>query len=247
MTMVQVNGRVVETALIAFDKDGTLIDLHYLWGQKVRQWVDALLAQVGESDALESALYHSLGFDTVTNQVMAAGPLAITPLANLYTVVSTVLYQHGLPWHKATDLAETTATATMGTPPLLEQLNPIGDVMGTIQQLAAAGIKIGIVTSDDRAPTELSLPLLGIQDAVDILICGDDDLPHKPDPAGFHFLSQKYNLDPSQMMMVGDTTNDMLFGKNAGVACCVGIANGEQSGPAFADVVVSSIEAIQIV
>ncbi len=119
-----------------------------------------------------------------------------------------------------------------------------------MHELAAAGIKIAIVTSDNRAPTEKALPLLGIEDAVDVVLCGNDDLPGKPDPAGFHFLSEKYNIDRTQMMMVGDTTGDMLFGKNAGVACCVGIGagqDGRSSGPLHADIVVSSIDAIRLV
>lgn len=250
MAAVQVNGVAFETALIAFDKDGTLIDLHQLWGGKAKEWVDALLEMVGKDETTRLNLYHSLGYDPVVQKVIADSPLAFTSLPKLYTVAATVLFQQGLPWYEADRLVQMAANTTIAAPPHSRQISPIGDVQRTIHELAAAGIRIAIVTSDNRAPAEKALPLLGIEDAVDILLCGNDDLPGKPDPAGFHFLSKKYNIDRTQMMMVGDTTGDMLFGKNAGVACCVGISSGQDgrsSGPLYADIVVSSIDAIRLV
>lgn len=249
MAAVQVNGRVFETALIAFDKDGTLINLHQLWGNKTKEWVDSLLTIVGEDETLRLNLYHSLGYDPIVKKVITDSPLAFTSLLKLYTVAATVLYQQGLPWHEADRLVQMAANTTIAALPQSRHISPIGDVYGTIHKLAAADIRIAIVTSDNRAPTEIALPLLGIKDAVDILLCGDDDLPGKPDPSGFHFLSKKYNINRTQMMMVGDTTGDMLFGKNAGVACCVGISDGQAGRspePLFADIVVSSIDAIRL-
>lgn len=58
----------------------------------------------------------------------------------------------------------------------------------------------------------------------------DSNIPHKPDPYILNMFSNKYNLEPETIVMIGDTGNDILFGKNYGthtIAVTYGIWNKE--------------------
>ena len=48
-------------------------------------------------------------------------------------------------------------------------------------------------------------------------IIGGDTFPDKkPNPMALNWLLEKYELQPEQMLMVGDSKNDILAAKNAG-------------------------------
>lgn len=56
----------------------------------------------------------------------------------------------------------------------------------------------------------------------------DPNIPHKPDPYILNMFSKKYSLEPQEIIMIGDTGNDILFGKNFGthtIAVSYGIWN----------------------
>lgn len=60
----------------------------------------------------------------------------------------------------------------------------------------------------------LNLPLLSPAISRD-----DAQYPPKPDPAALHAIASELNLDPAEMLMVGDSlSNDVVFGKRGGCA-----------------------------
>ena len=250
MAQLWVNGRSYSTKLIAFDKDGTLVEFHHLWGHKTWHWVEAMVTSTGGDDDLRTALFGTLGFSTEKNRVVPDGPIAVASNPKLYTVAAAVLYQHGLGWHQAETVAQQSGTAIFGALPTAELIRPIGDVARTIKRLYGKNIRIAIVTSDDRIATEATLHLLGIADYVDTIVCGDDALlPNKPDPAVLRYLGQQFGVDPAQILMVGDTESDMLFGRKAGVGGCIGVTGGagdEKVLRETADTLIPSIAAIQV-
>ena len=250
MTQLWVNGRTFSTKLIVFDKDGTLIDFHHLWGHKTRLWVEAMVQAVAGDESLQAALYSTLGFSIAQNRVVADGPVAVASNAKIYAVAAAVLYQYGLGWHQAESVAHHHGRRIFGALPTADLVQPIGDVRNTIRRLAERNIHIAIITSDEKAATEITLRLLGIADYVDTVVCGDDPLlPNKPDPASLHHVSQQWGIALAQVLMVGDTESDMLFGHNAGVAGCIGVLGGagdEKTLRQTADVLIPSIEVIQV-
>ena len=119
-----------------------------------------------------------------------------------------------------------------------------------MQRLKDAGLPLAVATGDDRHPTEETLSLLGIAEEMAVIVCGDDPLPEKPDPAALFHIGRQIGVSTSRMLMVGDTVNDMLTGRNAAVAGCIGIS-GSTGDPerlaAHADVVLSSIDQLRVV
>lgn len=249
MATLSVKGQIYDIDLVIFDKDGTLIDFHHLWGQKAILWVEWLVEQVNGDDTLKAALYRTIGYDPITRRTINDSPLAVTPMPKLYTIAAAVLYQHGVGWHEAEDCVQASLAHTIEALPTHDLIKTKGDVARACRQLQAAGVKLAIATSDSRAPTEATIPLLGLEEQISLIACGDDNLPGKPAPDGLWHLGQQLGVEPAKMMFVGDTVSDMLTGINAGVACRVGILGGVGDRAvleAHAHVVLESIEEIMV-
>jgi phosphoglycolate phosphatase len=249
MAKLAAGNKVVDVDLVAFDKDGTLIDFHHLWGRKARLWVEDLARATGASAELRQSLYGTLGYDETRERVVADGPLAVASMHKLYTLAAGVLYQHGVPWHEAEQIVEESVPRSIGALPVAELIRPLGDFAALVKRLGEAGVAVAVITSDDRAATEATLGLLGVPDAIAHVVCGDDDFPNKPAPEGILHLCACYGVPPNRVMLVGDTVSDMLTGTNAGVACRVAILNGAGDAASLvehADVVIESIDEIRV-
>ncbi len=194
-------------------------------------------------------LYRSIGYNPKTGLAAANGPLAIASMPKLYTICAVVLYQHGLSWHDAESVAQETFAAALGALPTGDVVKPIGDVAGLFRRLAAAGVKIAIVTSDDRAATAATLRLLGVEDLVAALVCGNDPIPNKPAPDALLHLGGAFGVAMPRIMMVGDNLGDMETGTSAGIGCRVAVLSGtgrEAELAPNADAVVASIDDISV-
>lgn len=252
MATVSVNGRLYhDIQLIAFDKDGTLVEFNHLWAGRTKRWLYWLVQHggIGRND-LYQALSNSLGFNPQTNLIVNDSPLAIASLPKLYTIAAAVLYQHGLGWLEAEQIVRASLGAGINALPEAQEIQPIGDVQGKMRQLASNGVHIAVITSDDRAITKAILSILCVGNFVDLLVCGDDDIPNKPAPDGLWAAGRQFDIQPSQMLMVGDTASDMKFGRNARVVGCIGIRSGVGNGLILsqeADEVIDSIEEIEVI
>ncbi len=250
MAELLVNGHTFDIELIVFDKDGVLIDFDKLWGKRVQSAVAALVQRCDGSVGLQIALYRSLGFDPKTKQVVADSPLAMASNAELEAIVASVLGHYGLDRPNAERLVGESFARLMGAPPEAEEIQPLGDLPGLFAQLGRAGIHLAVVTSDDRSSTRATLDRLAVAQSVALLVCGDDSIPNKPAPDAIRHISTQTGVDPADMMVVGDTINDLLMGIAAGVGCCVGVLGGagdRSTLSAYADVLVESIEELSVV
>jgi len=235
--------------LVIFDKDGTLIDFEYAWGQQTIAGVERLVAAVDGSDILRWDLYRSLGYDPRFRRTAGTGPLATASTAQLYTIAATVLYQHGLGWNEAEAQVKNSFEAVMATTPLSEFVRPVADVKSLVNELRKAKVRIAIVTSDDRSITMEMMTLLGIEDKLDFLACGDDEIPLKPAPDAVLSACAQLGVDPARVVVVGDTVTDMVMAERAGVGCRAAVLTGagsRDSLAAHADVVLGSIAEIHV-
>ncbi len=250
MTLISANGQQFDVSCIVFDKDGTLLDLDFTWGPRTADWIRALAKLVpGEEPPFED-FARAVGYDWLNQQILSDGPMAVTTAQKLVTLAAGALYRQGLSWHEAERLAMTTIRQTMDSPIQAEEIRPVGDIRGTIQRLQDAGILLAVATGDDRQPTEMTLSLLGVKESMAVVVCGNDPLPEKPDPAALFYIEEQLGISTGKMLMVGDSVNDMLTGRSAAVAGCIGITSS--TGDALklathADVVIPSIDQLIVI
>ena len=251
MTRIRVKNQPFDINCIVFDKDGTLIDFEQAWGQRIRDWIDLIVETVGGSNDLAQTLYHTFGYDPLRRQVAIDGPILASSGETMKTLSAGVLYaQQGLSWHQAEKVAIDSLRTIFSTPLSDEEIQPLGDVQGTIRKMRDAGIRIAVATADNRDISEHCLEVLGILQDVEVIMCGNDPLPQKPDPGVLAWIAGALNITPDKILMVGDTVNDLLTGRNGNAAGCIGInpngqARAEVLAP-YADAILTSIAEIQV-
>src|SRR6476619_6225373 len=75
--------------VVIFDKDGTLIDFHAMWGGWARGLGERLDATIRRPVSLD--VFAAIGFDPTTGRVSAGAPLAIETMAGIEETVARVL------------------------------------------------------------------------------------------------------------------------------------------------------------
>jgi phosphoglycolate phosphatase-like HAD superfamily hydrolase len=236
-----------DAGLVVFDKDGTLIDLESMWGRLAVTWVERLTADAGD-ESLRRDLYCALGYDAQRQRTRPQSPLAIATVQQLRTIAASVLYRYGTPWTDAEDRTRS-AFAAHADLPLADLIQPAGDAAGLLGRLQAAGVRVGVITTDQRAETEETLCIMGIAHLVDHVVCGDDGLPWKPDPDTLLVTCEQLGVEPARTAVVGDTAADLLMAQRAGAGLGVAVLTGageREQLEAYADVVVGSIDEIVV-
>jgi phosphoglycolate phosphatase len=102
-------------------------------------------------------------------------------------------------------------------------------VLTTLQQLKQAGFQLAVVTNK---PYRFTVPLLtafGLDGLFTEVLGGDSLAKMKPDPMPLQHLLQQWQLDESQLLMVGDSKNDILAAKAANVMS-IGLTYGYNYG-----------------
>ncbi|MFA5663490.1 HAD-IA family hydrolase [Castellaniella sp.] len=85
-----------------------------------------------------------------------------------------------------------------------------------LHELHTAGVVLGVATGKSRVGLDASLDQLGLQ-ALFQATRTADEARGKPDPDMLLQLLDELRLDPGRVLMVGDTTHDVLMAHAAGV------------------------------
>ena len=232
-------GPLAEIDLAIFDKDGTLVDFHFMWSDWVRTLADGLAASVGDR-SLDGVVYGTMGVDHETGRVSPHGALAATPMARLRDALRVALVASGL----SAAAAESAVQAAWHSPDPVRLARPLADLPALFGRLRAAGTRIAVATSDDRAPTEQTLAHLGVANLVDRVTCADDGRPVKPQPHAVAWICRELDVPLARTAVIGDAPADLAMGRAAGVGLVVGVLTGVGDEPALrtlADLILPSI------
>jgi len=90
-------------------------------------------------------------------------------------------------------------------------------VIELLKDLARQGTKMAVVTNKNEALSRQILGVLGIESFFDI-ICGGDTLTElKPSPLPLLHVTERFGLTRDQVVMIGDSINDIMAGNLAGI------------------------------
>jgi pyrophosphatase PpaX len=78
-------------------------------------------------------------------------------------------------------------------------------------------ILLSIFTGKGRTSSLITLDELGITEYFDLIVTGDDVQNHKPSPEGIIKFLQEFDLNPKEVLMIGDAPSDIKASKEAGV------------------------------
>lgn len=122
---------------------------------------------------------------------------------------------------------------------------PYSGAVELLRGLRDRGVRLGLCTNKPQAATMGLLEALGLDGAFDIVIGGDVLAGvRKPDPAHLGAVLARLAVKPADAMMVGDSRNDLLAARGAGLRCVL-VSFGYTAVPARelgADAVVDRLD-----
>ena len=162
--------------LVLFDKDGTLIDFHAMWGG----WARSLGARLDGATRrpVSGDVFAAIGFDPASGRVSAGGPLAIGTMSGIQETVAAVVRR----WCPSVAAARRAVETAWFEPDPVATAVPLADLGALFAMLRGSGRVIAVATTDHREPTEATLRSLGLRGDIAALACGDDGVGVKPEP-----------------------------------------------------------------
>lgn len=91
-------------------------------------------------------------------------------------------------------------------------------VLEGLQAMRAKGLRLAVVTNKPAAFTEPLLEMTGIAGFFEAVVSGDTVARKKPDPLPMLHVCERFGLPPQRMVAIGDSMNDALAARAAGIA-----------------------------
>ena len=252
---------------IIFDKDGTLFNFRKTW---LPILLNAAKHTAADNGDLATDLLKAAGYDPENDRFDASGPIAAGNAEDMADAWREVLLRYG--WSDAgtpsaasgtSSAISGTSSAAAGNAPviptrteLIREMDrasretgvtksvPVTDLRTLFSRLRAAGLTLGLATSDSEEAAHASLSREGITEFFTVVTGYDSAGPaKKPSPEVVYNFCRQTGLEAGEVLVVGDTWHDIEMAKAAGarsVAVLTGAIEREALEP-YADVVLSSI------
>lgn len=226
---------------ILFDKDGTLADSRdYLrnLGQKRARLIDAQVPGVQEP------LLLSFGLDR--DRLDLAGLLAVGTRYENEIAAAAYVAETGRGWIEALSTVRSAFTEADRVLKRKADHTPLfAGVRELLQQSSAAGIKLGILSSDSSE---------NVRDFVDrwdlgslmAVHFGTDDQPSKPNPALMYEACAALGVAPKSVLVIGDSAADIGMAIAAQSAGSIGVTWGGARAQAFEQASAIAAQAAEI-
>jgi phosphoglycolate phosphatase len=92
-------------------------------------------------------------------------------------------------------------------------------VLPVLEALRAAGVRLGVCTNKAQAPSDRLLAELDLERYFPVIVGGDSLTVRKPDPGHLRTVIERLGAAPSRAVMIGDSENDLLAARAAGLPC----------------------------
>ena len=92
-----------------------------------------------------------------------------------------------------------------------------------LTELKRLDIKLAIATNKARTGTDPILKALDIENFFDIVMTRNDVEKPKPEPDMLLIACEKLKINPQHALMLGDTDNDILSARSAGIKSCLAL------------------------
>lgn len=217
----------IETIL--FDKDGTFIDLHYFWGKMTELRVQEIIKIYNLDSTIFNELCLLLGYNTESKKMLADGITALYSRSKIIEIFQKDLEKYNITisikeLEKIFDLVSENFYKNMQ-----KYTRPIDGAIDFIKKVKNTGIKIGIVTSDSKQSTLLTLKQFGWEDLFEVAIGREDSPQTKESGEPTKLALNILNANPKTTIMIGDAPMDYISAKNANIQNTILVATGQIS------------------
>ncbi len=189
--------------MIAFDWDGTLFDSTAI----IARCIQAAVRDVGGAVPTDAAASHVIGLGFAQALAYAAPDVPKEKYPELGA-----RYRHHYLAH-------------------INDISLFDGVLPMLAELKARQHWLAVATGKSRQGLDAALQAVQLQGLFDASRTADRTAG-KPDPRMLIELMREFGVDPSRVLMIGDTTHDLQMALNAGCAS-VGVSYGAHQPDAF--------------
>lgn len=176
---------------VIFDFDGLLVDTEY--------------AIYSSWERVFSSCGHSLPLD-LFNQCLGSGYTHWNPGDHLEQLTGRTYDWDSINGRRQEEIVRD-----------LEHAGLLPGASGLIRRLAADGTPMGVASSSSHRWVDGWLNKLGIMPCFQTVVCRDDGLPVKPDPALFLKAAENLGVPPAQCLVLEDSQNGTTAAFRAGI------------------------------
>lgn len=205
---------------VILDKDGVFVNFHKVWLRVIAyraQLIAEMAAETSEAlAAIRTACIRSMGVDEEDETVDPCAPCSM-PGANVRLALATALFitkyefDPTFSWTQAFAIVDKSMDETREALNLVDLSEPIEGSVEKIKELADAGFKLAVYTSDAPENTEATLEKFGLTDTFAAVMAG-----MSKNKDNYLELCQELKVDPSKTLLLTDSPTDLKAGKDAG-------------------------------
>ncbi len=246
MPCITVRGERIETELVIFDKDGTLLDFQATWVGIIRELVSCLSLETGLKDSLSAGIEQALGISLARGEIDGNGALAMGTYTECNALLTYSLYREGIRWDKAQLIVESTGKKVFGADIRKKHVKAARGALPLLRELKSRGISTAVATNDKYADALVDMECIGAASFIDLVAGADSVERSKPAPDMIDYLCTRLGKDPVRSVLIGDTVMDAMLGRNAGVYMTIGVAGivAEKDLAEYMNVVISCLDEI---
>ena len=189
---------------LLFDKDGTLFDFRQTWDG----WAGRMIAELAGNDpALMATVARVVCYDLQDGGFLPDSPFIAGSNDQVALALAAVL-----PQYEPDELeALLSIRATEAT------LAPAVELSPFLAELAGRGLMLGVMTNDSEYAARAHLSEAGVEAQFQFIAGFDSGFGAKPSPRPLLAFADHVGLEPETVVMVGDSTHDLLAGRRAGM------------------------------
>ncbi len=202
---------------IVFDKDGTLLDFNRTW---LPVYLYAAREFTGGNDALARELLARHGYLWDLQRFIGGSLLAA---GNNRQIAEAWARQLGMA-EKIDDIGR--RLHEIFRDQAAREATPVGGLAATLARLRDSGQRLGVATADSYEGIVNTLRGFDILQHFDFLAGYDSGHGIKPEAGMVLAFCAQLDIEPAEVIVVGDNRHDMEMGRNAGAGLCVGVLTG---------------------
>jgi phosphoglycolate phosphatase len=230
MAEVVVDNEVIsDIDLVVFDKDGTLIDLHYYWYTMVSYRAKMICEYLGLTKKDFENLMEVMGINTKQKRVKPEGPVGQKKREIVMMAAVDYLRSTGFPGQFKLCREVFARVDKSSVSNLKDIVRPIEGLFSIFDAIKRTSCQIAIATSDITNRVWLVMNHLGLKDKVDVVVGSDRVAREKPHPETIEMILKELQVSSENAIMVGDACADLEMGISAGMRASIGVTSGVSS------------------
>jgi len=205
--------------MVIFDKDGTLIDIHYYWCSMIEFradfFVDSLRLNSSDKIELYNKLVDGMGIDLESKKMKLEGPVGIKPRGFIMSVALDIMKIYDSSY--TIEMVESIfkKVDSYSQIKLSKIVKPLPNMRQLLDDLKSAKIKISIATTDLTNRAILAMESLEVSNYFIDIVGADLVNNPKPKPDLVNYILSKNGITTNEAIVVGDSIVDLEMAQNA--------------------------------